>query len=298
MESFRTSRWLGLAGGMALVSLVLLADGLMIWGISRAGISLVAFILSLLTLGSLLLLALLGYWLYGLAFSSFHVDRNALVIRWGATTQVVPMASVTGVVSGGQAKRINCFRGALWPGLRVGYGEVAEIGPTLFFATGPLDKQVILTTSALAYALSPADAEAFVRVVRQRLSMGPTQSVEQVSHQSAFFTWSFWNDRLGLALLVSALALLIALFGYIALRYPALAELQPLHFSAAGQPDRWGTRLQVFTLPFIGLLALVANGGLGFLFYGRERPAAYLLWSGAIGVQLLVWVATLGILTS
>jgi len=75
-----------------------------------------------------------------------------------------------------------------------------------------------------------------------------------------------------------------------------LADLQPLHFDSAGQPDRWGTRAQVFTLPFIGMLALIANGGLGFLLYERQRPAAYLLWSGAIGVQMLVWGATIGIL--
>ena len=80
------------------------------------------------------------------------------------------------------------------------------------------------------------------------------------------------------------------------MRYASLADLQPLHFNAAGQPDRWGTRVQVFTLPFIGLLALIANGGLGFLLYERERTASYLLWSGAIVVQVLVWGAILGIL--
>jgi hypothetical protein len=296
METFNPDRWLGLTGGMVLVLLVLTLDGLMIWGISQMGISLPAFVLLLLLVGSLLVLILLGYWLYGLLWSGYHVDRNAIVIRWGATTQVVPMESVTAVLSGDQVKGITDFRGPRWPGLRVGYGGIEEIGPTLFFTSGSVRRQVVLTTPALAYALSPADPEAFMETLRQRLSMGPTQSVEQVSRQPALFTWSFWSDRVGLALLVSALVLLVALFGYIALRYPSLAGLQPLHFDSAGQPDRWGTRAQVFTLPFIGLLALIANGGLGFLLYERQRPAAYLLWSGAIGVQMLVWGATIGIL--
>jgi hypothetical protein len=241
-------------------------------------------------------LTLFSYWLYGLLWSSFRVDRNALVIRWGATTQVVPMESVTAVLSGDQVKRITRYRGPLWPGLRVGYGEIEEIGPTLFFATGSLQRQVILTTPALAYALSPADQTAFLEALRHRLSMGPTQSVEQVSQPPALLTWGLWSDRPGLVLLASALALLLALFGLISSRYSSLADLQPLHFDSAGQPDRWGTRAQVFTLPFIGLLALIANGGLGVLLYDREQAAAYLLWSGAIGAQLLVWVATLGIL--
>lgn len=296
MEAFKPRRWLGLVNGLALVSLILTLDGFMIWGISQMGISIAGFFLLLLLAGSLIVFVLFGYWLYGLLWSGFHADRNALVIRWGAMTQVVPMESITAVLSGEQAKGITRFRGALWPGLRVGYGEIEDIGPTLFFATGSLRSQVILITPALAYALSPDDPEAFLGALRQRLSMGPTQSVEQVSQQPAFLTWRLWNDRLGLALLASALVLLVALFGYISLRYPSLADLQPLHFDSAGQPDRWGARLQVFTLPFIGLLALIANSGLGFLLYDRERSAAYLLWSGSIGVQLLVWGATLGIL--
>jgi len=296
MELFKPDRWLGLACGVALLLLVLGIDGVMIWGITRMGISLSGFLLFLLVVVSLFALILLSYWLYGLLWSGYHVDRNALVIRWGATTQVVPMESVTAVLSGDQVQNITHFRGPRWPGLRVGYGEIEEIGPTLFFATGSLRKQVVLTTPVLAYALTPSDPAAFMETFRQRLSMGPTQSVEQMSRQPAILTWSFWSDRLGLTLLVGALFLLLGLFGYIWLRYPSLVDLQPLHFDAAGQPDRWGTRAQLFTLPFIGLLALIANGGLGFLLYERERPAAYLLWSGAVGVQLLVWGATLGIL--
>jgi len=296
MEEFKPDRWLGLASGFALVLLVLALDAMMVWGISQAGISLVGFLLFLAIIASLFVLALLGYWLYGLLWSGYFVDRNALVIRWGAATQVVPLEDVDGVLTGDQVKRITYYRGPLWPGMRVGYGEIEDIGSTLFFATTSTRKQVILTTPALAYALSPADLSTFLDTFRHRLSIGPTQSVEQASQQPAFLTWSFWNDRLGFALLTSAVVLLTALFGYIALRYPNLADLQPLHFDIVGLPDRWGTQAQVFTLPFIGLLALIANAGLGFLLYERERPAAYLLWSGAIGVQLLVWGATVGIL--
>jgi hypothetical protein len=296
MESFRPNRWLGLFSGITLTLLVLAADAFMIWGISQYGVSLTSFFLLLMVAGTLFVLGLLGYWLYGLIGANFYLDRNALIVRWGATTQVIPMQSVTGVLNGQDLERITRFRGARWPGMRVGYGEIEDIGPTLFFSTVPLHHQVVLTTSALAYALSPTDVTAFIETMRQRMSMGPTQSVEQASRQPGFLTWSFWSDRLGLALLGGALALLIVLFGYISMRYASLADLQPLHFDAAGQPDRWGTRIQVFTLPFIGLLALIANGGLGFLLYERERTASYLLWSGAIVVQVLVWGAILGIL--
>jgi hypothetical protein len=296
MEESKPNRWLGVTSGLALMALVIALDVVIIRTIRQAEISIVTFFLSLLLIASLVLLGLVAYWLYGLVQSGFFVDRNALVIRWGATTQVIPMGSIEAVLPGDQVKGIERFRGPMWPGMRVGYGQLEEIGPTLFFATGPLRKQVILTTPALAYALSPSNSEVFLEAVRRRLSMGPTQSVEQASRQPTLLTWSFWSDSLALALLVSGLILLVALFGYITWRYPSLTEPQPLHFDAAGQPDRWGTPAQVFTLPFIGLLAMIANGGLGFLLYERERPASYLLWSGALVVQLLVWGATVGIL--
>lgn len=296
MESFQPNRWLGLASGLALVLLVLIVDGVIIWGMAQQGISLVTFLLSLVLLGSLLVIALLGYWLYGLIVSEFLLDRNAFIIRWGAVTQVVPMETVTGVLPGSKVSRITHFRGARWPGLRVGYGEIEGVGSTLFFTTGSLSRQIIFTTPALAYAFSPSDIEIFLKAVRQRLAMGPSQDVEHVSRQPAFLTWRLWSDRLALGLLLGAGVLLLALFGYISLRYPSLTELLPLHFDAAGLPDRWGTRAQIFTLPFIGLLTLIANSGLGFLLYQRERLASYLLWSGAVGVELLVWGATIGIL--
>lgn len=296
MEEFGTKKLLGIASGVWLILLLMTVDGVMIFAMAQMGISILTFILALLLLVSLGGLGLLFYWLYGLIMSGYRFDRNALIINWGATAHIVPMGSVTGVLTGSQAEGIRKFRGGIWPGHLVGYGQIKGIGPTLFFATGRLGKQVIITTPALAYALSPADAENFLQGFRKRLSLGPTQAVEQISYRPEFFDWSFWSDRLGLTLLSVAIVTLIALFGYICWRYPSLQDLQPLHFNASGEPDRWGTRAQVFTLPFIGLLALVANGGLGILLYQRERPFSYLLWSGTVGVQILVWGATLGLL--
>jgi hypothetical protein len=75
-----------------------------------------------------------------------------------------------------------------------------------------------------------------------------------------------------------------------------LKPLVPLHFDAGGVADRYGSRIQVFITPFIGFLVLAFNGFLGGLAYRRERMLSYLLWGGAVLVQLLVWIATLGLL--
>jgi hypothetical protein len=69
-----------------------------------------------------------------------------------------------------------------------------------------------------------------------------------------------------------------------------------LHFDAAGLPDRFGPRSQVFILPFIGLLSLGTDLVVGLPMYLRDHMGAYLLWSGAILVQILAWIAAMGIL--
>ncbi|MBE9508399.1 MAG: DUF1648 domain-containing protein, partial [Chloroflexi bacterium] len=79
-------------------------------------------------------------------------------------------------------------------------------------------------------------------------------------------------------------------------QFPTLPLLVPIHFDAAGNPDRLVPRGQSFIIPLIGLLTLLVNGTLGGLAYPRERVASYLLWGGAVLVQVLVWTAAVGIL--
>ena len=101
---------------------------------------------------------------------------------------------------------------------------------------------------------------------------------------------------MALGLLIVAFLALLALTGFISFRFPALSRLMPLHFDAAGNPDRLGSRGQVFIIPLIGLLSLLLNGTLGGLMYRRQKMASYLLWGGALLVQVLVWAAAVGII--
>lgn len=108
-------------------------------------------------------------------------------------------------------------------------------------------------------------------------------------------TFSVWMDPLARLLLILGLIANVALSAYIGLKYRSLPEFLPLHFDASGQVDRIGTRGEIFKLPVIGLIVVVANLVMGFLLHGRERLATYLLFAATILVQVLFWVATLNI---
>ncbi len=298
MTEWYTNPQTGLRVGLALIAALLLADiGLVIWVATRP-VDGLTFLVGLFVLGSLIVIGLMGYWISGLVQSAYVLDRNALVILWGESEHIIPLPQVQRVLLGEEVSGCVRFRGIRWPGYWVGYGEIEGLGPVLFYATAPLEEQVILVTPGLAYGISPEDRDGFLQTLHIRMQMGPTQWVEQASYGPAFTRWEFWRDRPALVMLVAGLGALLGLTGLLCFRFPSLPPLIPLHFDALGVPDRLGVRGQIFFIPLIGLIVLTVNGVLGGLLYRYERLAAYLLWGGALAVQILFWAAVLGILAA
>ena len=296
MTEWKTNAGRGLRVGIGLMVAIILVDVGLIWLATIRPLTVGTFVVGLAVLFSLGLLALLGYWLHGLARSGYFLDRNALVIRWGLMEQTIPTRQIERVLTGDQVEGKAQFYGGMWPGHCVGYGEVPGAGETLFYATVPPQRQIYVVTASLTYGISPADDKGFLESFHKRLQMGPTQLVEQSSRRPGVLNWTIWQDRLGLVLLGIGFLTILALTGFLSFRFPALSRLVPLHFDAAGSPDRFGSRGQIFIIPSIGLLVLLLNGVLGGLTYRRERMASYLLWGGAVLVQVLVWIAAAGIL--
>jgi len=102
-------------------------------------------------------------------------------------------------------------------------------------------------------------------------------------------------DRLMHVLLALGLLLNLALFAYVGWRYRVLPEVLPLHFDILGQPDRFGTRSEIFKLPTIGFLLLVLNSLFGLAVHRWEKLGAYLLLGVTTVVQVLFWLAVLNI---
>jgi hypothetical protein len=300
MTKWETDVRRGMGVGIGLAILVAVVDVVLIVLMAVWPLSFGTFVAGLAVLFSLGLLGLMAYWLYGLFLSRYLLDRNEMVIQWGAVQQVIPMGQVQLVFTGEEVEGSIRFIGGQWPGHCVGFGEVPIPGeeptPALFYATVPPRQQIYVATPGLVYGISPAQRGDFLESLLKRMEMGPTQVVEQSSSRPGFLSWSIWRDRLALGLLGVGILAVVALIGLLASMYPTLPLLIPLHFDATGIPDRFGPRVQVFITPLIGLLTLLFNGVLGGFAYRRERMISYLLWGGAVLVQVLVWTAVIGIL--
>jgi hypothetical protein len=275
---FRPRRSTGILVGIAMIISLLALDAMLLSHLRQSQISLVFFIFALLVILSLPLLTLLGYLVYGLFSLRYQLHRNALTIVWGATQHMIPMSSIREVVRGEDLGEEIKVRGVRWPGYSVGRGQIEGIGQARFFATEPGARQLLVITPTLAYSISPADPDGFLDAFEIRQQMGPIQFLSYEHRRPGFLTWPIWSDRLAHLLLALGLGANLILFAYHCWRYPALG------------------RADIFSLPAVGLVALIANSSLGIFIHSQQKVGAYLLWGGAIAVQFLSWLVALNVI--
>ncbi|MFN8473605.1 MAG: PH domain-containing protein [Anaerolineae bacterium] len=263
-------------------------DAALLLGITRVGVSPIAFLAGLLLLLSLPALAVLAYWLWGALSLRYAMDRNAVTIRWAATTYVIPMPNITAVEDGADFF-VERVQGYHWPGLLVGLGHLDRLGGTMICATRPLPEQLILVTRRGSYAVSPADRAAFIEGLGTRQRLGPTEALAETVWQPRWMRLPIWRDRLVYALLGAGVILSLLLWAWVSLLYGSLPATLPMR----GLDATPLARAIAVWLPLAGALALAVNVALAVAVHRRERFAAYLSLGSAVAVQIFIWIALL-----
>ncbi len=263
-------------------------DAALAVSIARLGVSPLAFLAGLVLLLSLPALGVLAYWLWGALSLRYAMDRNALTVRWAATTHVIPMPNITAIEDGADFY-VERVQGYHWPGLLVGLGQVDRLGSAVVCATRPLPEQLMIVTHRGAYAISPANRAAFIEELGTRQRLGPTEVVAETAWQPRWMRLPIWRDRLAYALFGAAALLSLLLWAWVCLVYGGL----PATIAIRGVDLAPLARSIAVWLPLAGALALAVNAGLALVVHRRERFAAYLSLGGAIAVQIFIWIALL-----
>jgi hypothetical protein len=290
-------KWsMGAVLGLALIGLVLFIDSWLLRAVLHRPVDGWTFLFGLGVLFSLPMLGVMAYWTAGALTLRYRLNRNAIIIIWAGTQQIIPLTAIQRIVPGteipGQVVR---RRGLWWPGNYVGWGMVPGLGRTRFFASQPLHQQLLLVTPGVAYGISPRDTDGFQAAFAARRALGPNKRLRHRTRYARWLTRPLWQDRTARLLVGLAVGLNLALFGFLCLRFPRLPPVLALHFNAAGLPDRSGPKHEAFSLPIIGLIILGTNLVLGLLLYRRERAGTYLLWGAAAAAQSLFWLAALSL---
>lgn len=244
-------------------------------------------ILAALLVALIALAAWISFHARGLRHISYALDRNAVVIRYGAISEVIPMGEAQQVIPASDIAadlKLRRFPLADW---WIGKGSAPGLPPIHFYANAPLEHQLILITPEKAFALSPYDAENFVDAFEARHEMRPTQAVQHAQVLPDYLRWAFWKNPLAQILLAGLGVGAFLLLALAAARYPVLRGRIPLHFNAAGLPDRFEAVSQIFIPAFFGVSMMALNAILGvWLLRRNERAAAYLTWGGGLLVAL------------
>jgi hypothetical protein len=157
---------------------------------------------------------------------------------------------------------------------------------------------VLFDTDAGTYALSPADPEAMIAAVQERYMMGPSQVLAPARLRAGRLTRLLPADPLGVWLLTGGLLGVLILFGVLMISFPNLPDVLTVRYNSAGLPEEIGEKGALYRLPGIGLLAWLINGAAGLVLMARRQvTAAYMLWSGAVVVQIFSLLALVSLIT-
>ncbi len=289
---YSSDRWKGLLSVLGLLFL----DAILARIVLTRTLDGASFVLALFVLASVPVVGFLIHRTAGAFNLQYWVDRDGVTVVWGPTRQIVPMAEIERIQRGAAARTEEQPRPWDWP-----CPECRPVASTLgvvrSYATRPLAEQLILVTPHGNYGISPADPDAFLAALQARFRLGVARSVKAELRWPPLWTWPLWSDWRAMALIGLGLLGVVAMFGALAFRFPALSSDLPLHFDINGLPDRIAPKSGLVALPLIGFVAWTANLAGGVWIYRQvQRQGAYLLWAGAIAVQLIVGLALLNLM--
>jgi len=286
------TRWEGLIVAFWIVLIDLL---LLIW-MDRRPVDWLKFALILVAVASL---PLLGYVLFRTwaAFSlEYWIDRNAVTVHWASLRQVIPLQSVQRIIRGGLPS-LTPMPWTQWPAPDIGPTRSLGLANIQMLATRPLEECLLLDTGETVFALSPRDADDFLEALQARYRLGPVATPALERMHSTLWQRLFGEDYLGPILLALGLVGTLLLFGILMVRFPNLPDAMAFHYNSQGLPDVVREKTALFLLPAMGLMAWLINGVWGlWMAYRQQRTGAYMLWGGALIVQICSYMALISLM--
>ncbi len=296
LATFYPPRRAGIGFHLTVIGLLLAGAAWGLWSASRAAVGpeFLAYLLPL--LAALILTPLLAYRLYTLRNASYQLGRDAIRLQWGLRVERIPAEAVLWVRPAEDLEiplRIPWLR---WPGAVLGRGRLPDSRPVEFMASRTR-QLVLIGTPQRAFAVSPADPQAFIQAYQRFVELGSLNPVAAEVVYPTFLFARVWRAPVarGLLLLGALANLGLLIIAILAVpRYPRIS----LGFTPFGGAREPVAGIQLLFLPVFSLLTYLFNGGLGLFFYRseEERPWAYLLWVTADVVVALFLTAVVFIL--
>ena len=281
------TRWEGIIVAFWIVVIDLL---ILIW-MGRRPIDWIKFVLIFAGVGGVPLLVYVLYRTWAAFSMEYWVDRNAVTLSWANTQQVIPLHSVQRVIQGGLPD-LSGGSGLRWPAPHLGTAVTVGTKQIQLVATQPLEKCLLLDTGDAVFAVSPRDPAAFLAGLQARYRLGPVTRLEMARLRTPLWDRVFGGEAVGPVLVGGGLLGALLLFGVLMVRFPNLPDALAFHYNSDGLPDVVREKSALFLLPGVGFIAWVINGLWGgWMAFHQQRIGAYMLWAGALLVQICSYFA-------
>ncbi len=282
---------LGITLGLILLSLAMLV----LAGQTPLGMQFLVFLL-----GALFLMAPMPTLVsrtYALVRSSYQISRDGIRLKWGFREAVIPMQQVKFVELAADYLYTLEFPRLQWPGAVTGMNTQEHLGKVEFLASEK-NRLVMIGTSNQVFIISPEKPNQFVLTYRKMTELGSISPLPAYSAAPSSFLVDIWRNLLLRGLLIATILLSLALFVLVAWAIPTLTQVS-LGFDAQGQPFPPVTPAQLFLLPALNLILVVATYLVSQWFHRTQKnhPFIVILLAGSAFTALLFLVAVLFILS-
>lgn len=233
-----------------------------------------------------------AFWAWCCYSLRYVLDRGGLTIAWGTVRHFIPIDKIENLKHGRGELKAR-VRGLRWPGLQIGHGDADGIGPVIFFSTHRSPEEVVyVKTKDRTYGISPTDPVRFIAETQRFKEVGKPEDAPPVQW-SVLGLHPIWSDRWAQSLGVAAIALNLALWGFVFGLYPDLANQITIEFPPIGEITTLQSRSEILRIPVTATIFLVVNLLSGLVFQWREKAATYLLAGGAVIFQVAFWIAAI-----
>ncbi len=229
-----------------------------------------------------------GFWAWACSSMRYLVDHQGLSVRWGPITHFLPMSSITAVTPATAEMRPR-ISGVGWWGYHIGRGDVEGIGPAVFFSTHRSARELVyVRTASVAYGLSPQDPERFAEEIGRFQGAGDSAGPAELTiRREQIAAHPIWGDRIAQYLALAAIAVNVALWGYVLAVYPELNNEITIEFPPIGDVTTLHARSDILVIPTTASVILGVNLIAGLIFEWKERAASYLVLSATLFFQAL-----------
>jgi hypothetical protein len=296
-DSYPPSRRRGLVVHAAFIVVLALISVWAFLSLSRAAVgpAFVAYLLAAIV--AFVPLPLFIYRAYSLSRADYRLGRDSLAIRWGLRVEDVPLSDIEWVRPVGDLTHPLALPFPSLPGAILGLRRHPDVGLVEFIASE--SKNLLLVgTSRRVFAISPTDAQGFVRTFARSVELGSLTPAEAHSLYPTFIVARAWDNVLARFLWLSALFLNLGLLVWVSILIPSMPQVF-LSVSSSGLSEA-APSTQLILLPLASTLLGVSGwlAGLSFYRWEKQRPLAFVVWiSGALS-SLAFLIAVLFIISN